>query len=301
MSALRGELRLNEPMAKHCTWRAGGAAKRFYIPADLDDLSAFMRQTPAADPLHFVGLGSNLLVRDGGIDGTVIATSPALSQIKAISETQRWISAGTPCAQIARKTARDGLLGGGFFAGIPGALGGALAMNAGAFGGETWHMVDYVETIDRQGQIKRRDSEDFNIGYRYAQARFESEEYFFAAVLSFQTNSDAEAVSQATTHIKQLLQQRKDTQPTHLPSCGSVFKNPVGHHAAKLIQDCGLKGLRIGDACVSDKHANFIVNLGKATATEIEALIQHVQARVLADTGIALIPEVRMLGTPLAK
>ena len=301
MKPLRGELRQQEPMAKHTTWRVGGIAKQFYIPADQADLINFIRQLPTNEPLYFIGLGSNLLIRDGGIQGTVIATSPALAQIKTLDSQKRWISAGTPCAHIARQTARDGLLGGAFFAGIPGALGGALSMNAGAFGGETWPLVNYVETINRQGQIQRRDAQDYEINYRHIQAKFNTEEYFLAAVLEFETSQNPNASQLAAQQIKKLLQQRKTQQPTHLPSCGSVFKNPSPYHAAKLIQDCGLKGQRIGDACISEKHANFIVNLGAAKATEIETLIQLIQAKVLAQTGIALIPEVKIIGTTLAQ
>ena len=200
--------------------------------------------------------------------------------------------AGAACAKLARFAARAGLVGLEFFAGIPGTLGGALAMNAGAFGGETWRRVTLVETVDRSGRVRERLPEEFRIGYREVQGP--AGEWFLAAHLELEAG-DSEA---AQTEIRRLLAQRAATQPTGQPSCGSVFRNPKGDYAARLIEAAGLKGERIGGAQVSEKHANFIINTGDASAADIEALVVRVQERVEAASGIRLQPEVRVLGEP---
>lgn len=287
---LRGELRHNEPMARHTSWRVGGPARCFYTPADIDDLANFLAILPADEELHWVGLGSNLLVRDGGIPGTVIATFGGMNDLRLLDDTLVRAEAGVTCAKVARFMARQGLVGGEFFAGIPGSMGGALAMNAGAFGGETWQHLVAVETMDRQGQLHVRQPDEYEIGYR--QVRGPQDEWFIAAKLRFETGDSAAA----QTRIKALLERRGATQPTNQPSCGSVFRNPPGDHAARLIEACGLKGHYIGRACVSEKHANFIINTGGARAADIEALITHVRDTVECEQGVRLIPEVRIIG-----
>lgn len=287
---LRGELRHNEPMARHTSWRVGGPARCFYTPADIDDLANFLVTLPADEPLHWVGLGSNLLVRDGGIPGTVIASFGGMNNLQLLDNGRVRAEAGVSCAKVARFMARQGLVGGEFFAGIPGSMGGALAMNAGAFGGETWQYLVAVETMDRQGQLHVRQPGEYAIGYR--QVRGPKDEWFIAAQLRFETGDSA--VAQA--RIKALLERRGATQPTNQPSCGSVFRNPPGDHAARLIEACGLKGHCIGRACVSEKHANFIINTGGARAADIEALIAHVRDTIEREQGVRLIPEVRIVG-----
>ena len=286
----RGELRFDEPLSRHTTWRVGGPAKRFYRPAGRDDLVSFLRQLDQDEPLQWLGLGSNLLVRDGGFHGTVIATQGALGETDWRGDTRLYAEAGVPCAKIARLAARAGLCGVEFLAGIPGTLGGALAMNAGAFGGETWERVVKVETVDRFGEVRQRSVSDFEIGYR--QVNGPTGEWFIAADLSLEAG-DVEATQQK---IKRLLEQRSASQPTSQPSCGSVFRNPPGDHAARLIESAGLKGRRIGGAQVSEKHANFIINTGSATAADIEELIETVQREVKVRSGIALITEVHRVG-----
>lgn len=291
-TSLRGELRRHEPLSEHTSWRVGGAADRFYLPADLDDLLCFLRSLPADEPLFWLGLGSNLLVRDGGIRGTVVCTKNRLKAMN-LSDSQRvYAEAGVPCALVARFCAENGLSGAEFLAGIPGTFGGALAMNAGAFGGETWPLVDRLLTVDRFGGIHRRTVEDYAIGYRSVLGP--QNEWFLAAELQL---SDGDA-SQSREQIKTLLARRAATQPVNQPSCGSVFRNPPHDHAARLIESCGLKGYRIGGACVSEKHANFIVNLGDATAHDIESLIESVRSEVQKQQGVNLIPEVRIAGEP---
>jgi UDP-N-acetylmuramate dehydrogenase len=291
---LRGELRLREPMSAHTSWRVGGPAERFYQPADLEDLACFLAGLPEQEPLLWLGLGSNLLVRDGGIRGTVVFTLGALDELRRVGDDRLHAGAGVTCAKVARAAARAGLTGAEFLAGIPGTLGGALAMNAGAFGGETWELVTAVETLDRRGVLHRRAPEEYRVGYRSVQAP--REEWFVGAELLLAPGD----VAAAQARIKELLARRGATQPTQQPSCGSVFRNPPGDHAARLIEAAGLKGLRRGDAQVSEKHANFIVNLGAARAADIEALIYEVQEKVKDVHGVVLETEVRMVGEATA-
>jgi UDP-N-acetylmuramate dehydrogenase len=285
-----GELRYNEPLSHHTTWRVGGPARRFYKPADSADLIRFLQNLPPDEPLLWLGLGSNLLVRDGGFDGTVIATQGALNGLELQEDELLRVESGAACARVARFAARNGLCGAEFLAGIPGTMGGALAMNAGAFGGETWEQVTAVETVDRRGNVRARGPEEFEIGYRHVQ-RPEGE-WFLAAFLKLRSG-DGDAALQ---EIQLLLEKRALTQPVGLPSCGSVFRNPPGDHAARLIEAAGLKDFHIGGACVSKKHANFIINTGAATAGEIEELINTVRDRVEAASGIRLQTEVHIVG-----
>jgi len=287
---MKGSLLLNEPLAKYTSWRVGGPAERMYIPADRQDLCDFIKTLPAAEPVFWMGLGSNLLVRDGGISGTVINTKGRLKEMRLIGDGLVYVEAGVPCAHVARFCGEHGLSGAEFLAGIPGTMGGALKMNAGAFGGETWGIVKNVETIDVDGQVKQRQPEQFTVGYRSVKGI--DGEWFLAATLSL----DAGDVAASQQKIKKLLEHRAKTQPTNQPSCGSVFRNPPDDFAARLIEQCGLKGYAIGGACVSEKHANFIVNTGKATAADIESLITYVQQEVEQQQGVKLQTEVCMVG-----
>ncbi len=289
-TSLRGQLLMKEPMSRHTSWRVGGPADRFYIPADLDDVTAFLASPSAQEPLHWVGLGSNLLVRDGGVRGTVIMTSGALNGLNVLRDGVVRAEAGVAGAKVARFCAEHELVGAEFLAGIPGTIGGALAMNAGAFGGETWKIVEAVETIDRHGERRTRTFSDYKIGYRKISGP--PGEWFVAAHFRL----DRGDVSQGKTLIKTLLAKRGATQPTQLPNAGSVFKNPPGDHAARLIEASGLKGTCEGKACVSELHANFIVNQGGATAAEIERLIARIQSTVEKLHGVMLETEVRVIG-----
>jgi UDP-N-acetylmuramate dehydrogenase len=277
------------PMSKHTSWHAGGPADIFFSPRDSMDLASFVRQLPAEAPLMWIGLGSNLLVRDGGIRGAVVSTQGALSMLERQSATRIRAEAGVPCARIARQCVKWGLGAAEFFAGIPGTLGGALAMNAGAFGGETWRHVVDVEVLDRRGARHTRTPADYEIGYRKAQGP--PNEWFLSARLEFERKPGVDDKG-----IRDLLEKRRETQPIGEWSCGSVFTNPPADHAARLIESAGLKGFRIGDASVSEKHANFIINHGAARAADIEALIEHVRRTVAQKSGISLIAEVRIVG-----
>lgn len=291
-SRLRGKLLFDEPMGKHTSWRVGGPADCFYVPADLADLQLFLATQSLVQPIYWLGLGSNLLVRDGGVRGTVVATSGALDDLRKLDEQRVRAEVGVACAKVARFTVTHGLAGAQFLAGIPGTVGGALAMNAGAFGGETWTIVEAVETIDRQGRVRTRTRAEFTIGYRRVEGP--AHEWFVAALFHLQQGDEAEGKA----HIKTLLVKRGQTQPTRMANAGSVFKNPPGDYAARLIEASGLKGLREGKACVSELHANFIVNTGEASAADIEGLINEVRERVARAQGITLELEVRVIGEP---
>lgn len=291
MQGLHGTLKYDEPMSRHTSWRVGGPADRFFIPADLEDLKNFLQQLPEAEPVTWIGLGSNLLVRDGGIRGTVIATKNVMSKLEHVTPVQIRAGSGIPCAKLARYTVKTGLIGAEFLIGIPGTLGGALAMNAGAYGSETWNIVEQVVTINRKGEVFTRLHTDFAIGYRSVTGPVG--EWFISALLELQP--DIEQTGNNT--LSEFLARRSQTQPMGEPSCGSVFRNPrPDMPAAKLIESCGLKGKSIGMASVSMKHANFIINQGNARGSDIENLIQQVQQVVYERHGISLIPEVRMLG-----
>ncbi len=287
---LKGVLKHDEPMAHHTTWRVGGNADHYFEPADLDDLCLYLSNLPADESIIWLGLGSNLLVRDGGIRGTVVTVAGVLNELEFLQPDRIRVGAGAPCAKLARFCAKSGLAGAEFFAGIPGTMGGALAMNAGAFDRETWDIVTSVDLINRSGQRMVRIRENFEIGYRHVQ--IEKDEWFIAAELQL----DIDPSQQAEKRIRELLAKRSSTQPMGKASCGSVFRNPAGDYAARLIESCGLKDKRIGQACVSDKHANFIINMGGATAADIEQLILHIKDAVKQEHAVELTPEVRIVG-----
>jgi UDP-N-acetylmuramate dehydrogenase len=294
---LRGLLRHDEPMSKHVSWRAGGRARTFYQPASLADLCAFLRTRGPTEPVIFVGLGSNLLVRDGGFDGAVVFTRRALTGITRMTEQDQarptftaW--AGVPAPHLARHVAKHGGAGAEWMAGVPGTIGGALAMNAGCYGGETWNHVIAAETVDRNGNLRLRTPADYDLGYRHVALREGGEEWFVSGVFVFERGEEAPAMAR----MRKLLSQRVASQPLNQPNAGSVFRNPPDDHAARLIEASALKGFAIGGAQVSTKHANFIVNLGGATAADIESLVMHVQNVVRIKTGVELVQEVRIVG-----
>ena len=288
-----GTLAANVDMAKHVSWRAGGRAACAYTPTSLDDLAHFLQAMRPDEHRLLVGLGSNLLVRDGGYAGTVIFTHGALRELRLEADGQIYVEAGVASPKLARFAANQGLSEAEFLAGIPGTVGGALAMNAGCHGGETWSYVTQVLMLDARGERKVRSPSDFNIGYRHVGLRDDSDELFAAAWFRFPPGDTA----LARERIQALLQRRIDTQPLQQPNAGSVFRNPPGDHAARLIEAAGLKGRQIGGAQVSEKHANFIVNSdGAATATGIEMLIGEIRQIVAEKFGVDLVCEVRIVG-----
>lgn len=306
-AVLRGKLSLAEPMRRHTSWRAGGVADRFYQPADLDDMRVYLCSLPLNEPVVAVGLGSNLLVRDGGLRGTVLMLHGGLNELSMQDDGLIYVQAGVPGAKLARFAALHGHRGAEFCAGIPGTLGGMLAMNAGCYGSEIWQHVAKVQVVTRSGELRTRTPQEYQIGYRSVEFTGKGKagsspspfsllpshtEFFVGAWLKFE-QGDGEI---ARKQIKELLSKRISSQPLNLPNAGSVFRNPPGDHAARVIEQCGLKGRQIGGAQVSEKHANFIVNVGNATAADIENLICSVRETVAAQTGVQLHPEVKIIG-----
>ena len=293
-----GTLRRDVPMKEHVSWRAGGVARQAYVPADLEDLAAFLTTLPRDEEIHFIGLGSNTLVRDGGLDGTVILVQGALDAMRVMEGGTIYAEAGVASPKLARFATNHSRAGAEWFAGVPGTVGGALAMNAGCHGSETWEFVTRAHTVARDGSLRARAREDFEIGYRHCALRDRSiglgrDEWFVAAEFNFAKGD----VADARAKMKGWLDRRAATQPLNLPNAGSVFRNPQGDHAARLIESCGLKGKRTGGAEVSAKHANFIVNPDQtASAADIENLIAEVQATVEREHGVRLEPEVRIIG-----
>ncbi len=276
-------------MSKHTSWRVGGPAESFFVPNSIEDLSQFLANLHPDIPVFWFGVGSNLLVRDGGIPGVVISAARILRDLVRVDHLSVRAGAGLPCTQLARQCIRWGLGPSEFFAGIPGTVGGALAMNAGAHGGETWERVESVRTIDRSGVINERAPGEYTVAYRSVTGP--SNEWFIEATFRFDPD-----VTPSLDVMNEMLERRKRTQPLGLPSCGSVFRNPPGDHAARLIEDAGLKGFSIGGAEVSEKHANFIINRDDATATDIEELIEYVRQKVIEVHGVELVHEVRIVG-----
>lgn len=293
-AAVRGELRCQVPLAQYSSWRVGGNAQWLFQPADVEDLCTLLKKLPPSVPVYWLGLGSNTLIRDGGLSGMVILPLGRLNTLERLNEHEVIMGAGVACAQGARFCARLGLSGVEFLAGIPGTLGGALAMNAGCFGSETWSHVTQVTTVDRQGACHQRMPQDFQVAYRHVVPHHHNE-WFLSGTFTLQLDDS----TQCLATIRELLDSRAATQPTGDATCGSVFKNPPGDFAARLIEASGLKGLTVGGASVSMKHANFIINGGQATAADIEQLIHTVKKEVAHQWDVSLETEVHYLGEPL--
>ncbi len=285
-----GKLLLDEPMSRYTSWRVGGKADQLYIPTGLADLQGFLKNVNSSQPIYFVGLGSNLLVRDGGVRGIVIIMHNVLTELK-IDGDLVYAEAGVTCGKLAKFCAKEAKQGAEFFAGIPGTLGGALAMNAGCYGTETWNVVNSVITINKQGELNKRDAKEFIASYRHVDMPV-VDEWFVATWLDLEAGDAQES----TRKIKDLLATRLASQPLNLPSAGSTFRNPPGDYAARLIEASGLKGYTIGGAQVSEKHANFIVNIEEANALDIELLIKYMRETVLERHGVALQQEVKVIG-----
>jgi len=287
---VRGKLAFDEPMMAYNTWGVGGRAQCVFQPADMADLQSFFKQYDGALPFFWMGLGSNVLIPDEGLSGVVVVSHPGLQKISYEEGYSVYVEAGVACSKLARNSVKHGLQGIEFMAGIPGTVGGALAMNAGAFGGCTWEHVQSLEVITRAGEVQQRPADEFKVSYRSVETA--ADEWFVAAHFQLSpAKEDEESVS-----IRELLAKRNDSQPIGEKNCGSVFKNPPGLFAAKMIEECGLKGLKIGGAEISPKHANFITNTGNASATDITQLMSTVMSTVKKQYGIELEPEVRLLG-----
>lgn len=287
-------LQTNIPLAAYTSWQIGGAAEYFAQPDSLSALQAtlnYWETIAPTRPIHFFGRGANLLVRDGGVAGLVIRSVKCLQQLTALSKGVLYVEAGVSLARLLTVCCRLAYIEAAFMAGIPGSVGGALMMNAGAYGSYIWDYVVAVYTLNRSGSIQRRVKAEFIIGYRELHG-LAVDEWFIAAELHF-TVGDGHALQQ---RVLGYLRSRRQKQPLEYPSCGSVFRNPPGYHAAQLIEASGFKGVQIGGAQVSTKHANFIVNRGGATAQAVLILIATITAKVYQLHRIKLIPEVHIIG-----
>jgi UDP-N-acetylmuramate dehydrogenase len=284
---------ISKPLAPLTSWHIGGQAERYYCPNSQDALSHYLHLLPENTPLTWLGLGSNVLILDGGIKGAVIGTTD-LQELYAQPDGTIVAQAGVACAKLARFCCKLGLPDAAFFAGIPGTVGGALSMNAGAFSGQTWEWVQQVIVMDRRGQIAYRSPKDFTIGYRSVKglAEEQKDEAFVGAIFKFLHQPGVDGMQK----IKELLRKRKQSQPIGTFNCGSVYRNPDGDFAARLIEECGLKGHTVGAAMVSPKHANFIINSGQALANDVETLMSTIESAVHSRFGIELKAEVRILG-----
>ena len=289
---LKGTLHFGYSLKRLNTWRVGGAADCFFKVDDVAALGYFLKYCVADYPVFYLGLGSNVLVRDGGIKGIVISLGNGFNWIKQCGEDIICAGASTSCAQLARFYVNNGLPGVEFMVGIPGTLGGALRMNAGAFGSEIWDYAIAIETLDRRGAKKKRVRSEIDVGYRFMD--LPDDECIISG--KFKRPQKIKDKDRLKAQLKTYLEMRNRTQPTNAPTCGSVFKNLQGGSAGKLIEECGLKSYTVGDAMVSEKHANFIVNKGSATANDIEKLIAHIQAVVKERSGVHLQPEVVIVG-----
>lgn len=290
---VQGKLQANVSLARYNSWRCGGQAQWLFLPADKADLQKFLSHLPHEVPVTFLGLGSNTLVRSGGLLGVTIITLKALKSLTLCNDQQVFAEAGVSGGKVARFSARHGLQGLSFLAGVPGTIGGALKMNAGAYGGETWEFVRQVEVMRRDGEIQYRQPSDYDIQYRYVQSKHAAEEYFTGAWLQPEPGGDPQSIQ---AYIKRMLADRNQAQPVNWPNGGSVFRNPPGDYAARLIEACGLKGYRIGGACVSPRHANFIINDQQALPEDIEALVDVMQQTVKQQQGIDLQREIHIIG-----
>lgn len=285
------QIRKEEPMSRHTTFCVGGAAEYFVTPSieQVPDVVALCRRFE--QPLTVIGNGSNLLVSDAGLRGVVLEFGKAASGIRLLDGEDLAVKAGTLLSETAAFSAKNGLSGMEFAAGIPGSVGGAVVMNAGAYGGEMKDILSGVRVLTKKGEIKVRPADELDLSYRHSRM-MDEEELVLEARLNLTQGS--EAVIRAK--MEELRKKRIEKQPLEYPSAGSTFKRPEGYFAGKLIEDAGLRGFRIGDAQVSEKHCGFVINRGAASAAQIMELMQHVQERVKEFSGVDLEPEVRLLG-----
>jgi UDP-N-acetylmuramate dehydrogenase len=286
---VRGRLRTEVPLAPRTWLRVGGPADAVFQPADLDDLSAFLRAKPRAVPVTPLGVASNVLVRDGGLEGVVVKLAGPLAEVEVDGE-RLTVGAGATDRMIAITAQRAGLSGLEFFIGIPGTLGGAVRMNAGAFGGETAAVVERVMALDAAGVRHELGAQELGFGYRHSAL---PEGWIAIGAVLRAVAGDERAIRARMLAIKA---EREAAQPLHVATGGSTFKNPPGHKAWQLIDAAGCRGLRHGKAMVSDKHCNFLINTGGATAAELEELGEMVRERVLATSGAALEWEIHRVG-----
>ena len=283
-------VRCDEPMSSHCTFRAGGTAKYYVIPDEYTKVRDVLRLCVEENiPYYVIGNGSNLLVQDDGFDGVIIEIDSALAKIE-INGNEIVAKAGAKLSKIAVKALNESLTGFEFAHGIPGNLGGAVTMNAGAYGGEMKDVLKWVKVLDNNGEMKTLNAEELELGYRTSIIVKEKMIVLEACIELHEGNRD-----EIEMHMKELMAKRKEKQPLEYPSAGSTFKRPEGYFAGKLIQDAGLKGYRVGGAMVSEKHSGFVINYDNATATDIINLMKDVRKKVYEEFQVTLEPEVKIL------
>ncbi|MFY9789524.1 MAG: UDP-N-acetylmuramate dehydrogenase [Pseudolabrys sp.] len=288
MPELRGRLLANQPIGEFTWFRVGGPAQAFFMPEDENDLAYFLRNLPGETPVTVIGAGSNMIVRDGGVAGVVIRLGRGFNDVKV--EDHR-ITAGTAIldVMVARAAQPAGIAGLAFLSGIPGTIGGALRMNGGAYGGETKDVLVETQGVDRQGNLRKFTNREMGFSYRHCGV---SEDVIFtAAVLQGRAGAPEEIAAEMATIKKK----REASQPRNRTG-GSTFKNPPGHSAWNLVDDAGCRGLTVGGAQVSELHSNFLINLGGATAADIEILGETVRERVKAHSGVELEWEIKRVG-----
>ena len=288
MPELRGRLLANQPIREFTWFRVGGPAQAFFMPEDENDLAYFLRNLPGETPVTVIGAGSNMIVRDGGVAGVVIRLGRGFNDVKV--EDHR-ITAGTAIldVMVARAAQPAGIAGLAFLSGIPGTIGGALRMNGGAYGGETKDVLVETQGVDRQGNLRKFTNREMGFSYRHCGV---SEDVIFtAAVLQGRAGAPEEIAAEMATIKKK----REASQPRNRTG-GSTFKNPPGHSAWNLVDDAGCRGLTVGGAQVSELHSNFLINLGGATAADIEILGETVRERVKAHSGVELEWEIKRVG-----
>ena len=283
-------VRCDEPMSSHCTFRAGGTAKYYVIPDEYTKVRDVLRLCVEENiPYYVIGNGSNLLVQDDGFDGVIIEIDSALAKIE-INGNEIVAKAGAKLSKIAVKALNESLTGFEFAHGIPGNLGGAVTMNAGAYGGEMKDVLKWVKVLDNNGEMKTLKAEELELGYRTSIIVKEKMIVLEACIELHEGNRD-----EIEMHMKELMAKRKEKQPLEYPSAGSTFKRPEGYFAGKLIQDAGLKGYRVGGAMVSEKNSGFVINYDNATATDIINLMKDVRKKVDEEFQVTLEPEVKIL------
>ena len=284
------EVRINEPMMKHTSFRAGGAARWFAVPETAEELKAVLAACRKADtPWYVIGNGSNLLVSDKGFPGVIISTDK-FDRLE-VNGTEISVGAGVMLSKLANTAYKAGLTGLEFAAGIPGTVGGACVMNAGAYGSEMINVLQSVTVLTPEGTVETLPAESLELGYRTSV--IPKKGYLVLEAVMSLTEGNME---ESKALMDDLAFRRKDKQPLEFPSAGSTFKRPAGHFAGKLIEDCGLKGFTVGGAQVSEKHAGFVINKGGATASDIYNLCKEVEKRVKAEFGVSLEMEVKLLG-----
>jgi UDP-N-acetylmuramate dehydrogenase len=293
MTELRGRLLANQPLADLTWFRVGGPAQALFMPDSEEDLVYFLAHAPADVAVTVVGLGSNLIVRDGGVPGVVIRLGRGFSEVAVEADNRVRAGAAVPDVRVARAAQEGAVAGLSFLRGIPGAIGGALRMNGGAYGSETKDVLIEARGVDRQGRVHVFANADMHYGYRHCGV---ADDVVFTQAL-FQGAPGDPAVIAA--EMDKITEAREATQPVKSRTGGSTFKNPPGHKAWQLIDAAGCRGLTIGGAQVSEMHCNFLINLGNASATDIETLGETVRKRVKENSGVELEWEIRRIGVPV--